>query len=59
MWLELPDTVLPAMLAFAGGLGGEGAETFAQILLKDPLLEGNPGIITQVSYLFCKDFFFF
>ncbi|NXD86677.1 TMCO4 protein, partial [Halcyon senegalensis] len=46
-WLDLPDAVLPAMTAFAGGLGGEGTETFAQILLKDPLLEGNPAVITQ------------
>uniref|UniRef100_A0A8C0J2X1 Transmembrane and coiled-coil domains 4 n=1 Tax=Chelonoidis abingdonii TaxID=106734 RepID=A0A8C0J2X1_CHEAB len=48
-WLELSDAVLPAMTAFTSGLGGEGAETFAQILLKDPVLVNNPVIITQVS----------
>ncbi|XP_054857556.1 transmembrane and coiled-coil domain-containing protein 4 [Eublepharis macularius] len=46
-WLDLSEGVLPAMLAFAGGLGGEGTDTFAQILLKEPLLEENPKIITQ------------
>ncbi|CAM4669306.1 unnamed protein product [Lepidochelys olivacea] len=46
-WLELSDAVLPAMTAFTSGLGGEGAETFAQILLKDPVLSNNPVIITQ------------
>ncbi|XP_032635434.1 transmembrane and coiled-coil domain-containing protein 4 isoform X2 [Chelonoidis abingdonii] len=46
-WLELSDAVLPAMTAFTSGLGGEGAETFAQILLKDPVLVNNPVIITQ------------
>uniref|UniRef100_A0A8C8S9F7 Transmembrane and coiled-coil domains 4 n=1 Tax=Pelusios castaneus TaxID=367368 RepID=A0A8C8S9F7_9SAUR len=46
-WLELSDAVLPAMTAFTNGLGGEGTETFAQILLKDPVLENNPVIITQ------------
>ncbi|NWT06401.1 TMCO4 protein, partial [Mionectes macconnelli] len=47
-WLDLPDAVLPAMTAFAGGLGGEGTETFTEILLKDPILEENPAVITQV-----------
>ncbi|NXM01364.1 TMCO4 protein, partial [Tyrannus savana] len=46
-WLDLPVTVLPAMTAFAGGLGGEGTETFTEILLKDPILEENPAIIIQ------------
>ncbi|XP_050787285.1 transmembrane and coiled-coil domain-containing protein 4 isoform X1 [Gopherus flavomarginatus] len=46
-WLELSDAVLPAMTAFTSGLGGEGAETFVQILLKDPVLANNPVIITQ------------
>ncbi|NXK42037.1 TMCO4 protein, partial [Piprites chloris] len=46
-WLDLPDTVLPAMTAFAGGLGGEGTKTFTEILLKDPILEENPTVITQ------------
>uniref|UniRef100_A0A8C3UZF6 Transmembrane and coiled-coil domains 4 n=1 Tax=Catharus ustulatus TaxID=91951 RepID=A0A8C3UZF6_CATUS len=48
-WLDLPDAVLPAMTAFADGLGGEGAETFTEILLKDPILKENPLLITQVS----------
>ncbi|NXC74576.1 TMCO4 protein, partial [Anhinga anhinga] len=46
-WLDLPEAVLPAMTAFASGLGGEGTETFAQILLKDPILKENPVVITQ------------
>uniref|UniRef100_A0A8C5TYE9 Transmembrane and coiled-coil domains 4 n=1 Tax=Malurus cyaneus samueli TaxID=2593467 RepID=A0A8C5TYE9_9PASS len=49
-WLDLPDAVLPAMTAFAGGLGGEGTETFTEILLKDPILKDNPLLITQVGY---------
>lgn len=48
-WLDLPDSVLPAMTAFADGLGGEGTETFTEILLKDPILKENPLLITQVS----------
>ncbi|XP_062449308.1 transmembrane and coiled-coil domain-containing protein 4 [Rhea pennata] len=52
-WLDLPDAVLPAMTAFASGLGGEGTETFAQILLKDPILENNPVVITQDLVSFC------
>ncbi|NXX96351.1 TMCO4 protein, partial [Centropus bengalensis] len=48
-WLDLPEAVLPAMTAFASGLGGEGTETFAQILLKDPVLKENTVAITQVS----------
>lgn len=48
-WLDLPDAVLPAMTAFASGLGGEGTETFAQLLLKDPAVKDNPVVITQVS----------
>lgn len=48
-WLELPEAVLPAMMAFARGLGGEGTETFTQILLKDPALKNDAGPITQVS----------
>uniref|UniRef100_A0A8B9Z6X9 Transmembrane and coiled-coil domains 4 n=1 Tax=Buteo japonicus TaxID=224669 RepID=A0A8B9Z6X9_9AVES len=48
-WLDLPDAVLPAMTAFASGLGGEGTETFAQILLKNPILKENPVVVTQVS----------
>nr|XP_028597436.1 transmembrane and coiled-coil domain-containing protein 4 isoform X2 [Podarcis muralis] len=46
-WLQLSDAVLPAMLAFVGGLGGEGTETFAQIVLKEPLMKDDPSIITQ------------
>ncbi|NXU56137.1 TMCO4 protein, partial [Turnix velox] len=46
-WLGLPDAVLPAMTAFASGLGGEGTETFAQILLKDPIVKEKPLVITQ------------
>ncbi|XP_004637713.1 transmembrane and coiled-coil domain-containing protein 4 [Octodon degus] len=46
-WLELSEAVLPTMTAFASGLGGEGTDTFAQILLKDPILKGDPSLITQ------------
>ncbi|XP_074017581.1 transmembrane and coiled-coil domain-containing protein 4 [Numenius arquata] len=46
-WLDLPDAVLPAMRAFASGLGGEGTETFTEILLKDPVVKENPVVITQ------------
>lgn len=47
-WLELSEAVLPTMTAFASGLGGEGADMFAQILLKDPILKDNPLVIIQV-----------
>ena len=47
-WLKLSEAVLPTMTAFASGLGGEGADMFAQILLKDPILEDSPLLITQV-----------
>ncbi|XP_062961209.1 transmembrane and coiled-coil domain-containing protein 4 isoform X2 [Cynocephalus volans] len=46
-WLELSEAVLPTMTAFASGLGGEGTDVFAQILLKDPILKGDPSMITQ------------
>nr|XP_008517354.1 PREDICTED: transmembrane and coiled-coil domain-containing protein 4 [Equus przewalskii]XP_008517355.1 PREDICTED: transmembrane and coiled-coil domain-containing protein 4 [Equus przewalskii] len=46
-WLELSEAVLPTMTAFANGLGGEGADMFAQILLKDPILKDNPLVIIQ------------
>ncbi|XP_039767986.1 transmembrane and coiled-coil domain-containing protein 4 isoform X2 [Ornithorhynchus anatinus] len=46
-WLQLSDAVLPAMMAFASGLGGEGGETFAQMLLKDPILQDDSLIIIQ------------
>ncbi|KAM5270174.1 transmembrane and coiled-coil domain-containing protein 4 isoform 2-T2 [Hipposideros larvatus] len=46
-WLGLSEAVLPTMTAFASGLGGEGADMFAQLLLKDPILKDNPLVITQ------------
>ncbi|XP_030875044.1 transmembrane and coiled-coil domain-containing protein 4-like [Leptonychotes weddellii] len=46
-WLELPKAVLPTMTAFANGLGGEGADVFAPILLKDPILKDDPLVIIQ------------
>ncbi|XP_043854129.1 transmembrane and coiled-coil domain-containing protein 4 [Dromiciops gliroides] len=46
-WLELPETVLPSMAAFADGLGGEEEVTFAEILLKDPVVKNDPLVITQ------------
>lgn len=46
-WLELSEAVLPTMTAFASGLGGEGADTFAQILMKDPILKDDPLVIIQ------------
>lgn len=50
-WLELPEAVLPTMTAFANGLGGEGADMFAPILLKDPILKDDPLVIVQVRPL--------
>ncbi|XP_042544663.1 transmembrane and coiled-coil domain-containing protein 4 [Dipodomys spectabilis] len=46
-WLELSEAVLPTMTAFASGLGGEGADMFAETLSKDPALKGDPSMITQ------------
>ncbi|XP_051027536.1 transmembrane and coiled-coil domain-containing protein 4 [Acomys russatus] len=46
-WLHLSETVLPTMKAFASGLGGEEPDIFAQTLLKDPILKGDPSAITQ------------
>ncbi|XP_047581648.1 transmembrane and coiled-coil domain-containing protein 4 [Lutra lutra] len=46
-WLELPEAVLPTMAAFANGLGGEGTDVFAPILLKDPILKDDPLVIVQ------------
>ncbi|XP_045715503.1 transmembrane and coiled-coil domain-containing protein 4 isoform X1 [Phyllostomus hastatus] len=46
-WLELSEAVLPTMNAFASGVGGEGADMFAQILMKDPILKEDPLVITQ------------
>lgn len=46
-WLQLSESVLPVMEAFANGLGGEGAITFADLLLKEPALKDNQILITQ------------
>lgn len=46
-WLDLSEAVLPTMTAFASGLGGEGADVFAEVLLKDPVLKDDPLVITQ------------
>ncbi|XP_053777776.1 transmembrane and coiled-coil domain-containing protein 4 isoform X2 [Desmodus rotundus] len=46
-WLELSEAVLPTMNAFASGVGGEGADVFAQILMKDPILKEDPLVISQ------------
>ncbi|KAM9737079.1 transmembrane and coiled-coil domain-containing protein 4 isoform 1-T4 [Dama dama] len=46
-WLDLSEAVLPTMTAFASGLGGEGADVFAQVLLKDPVLKDDPLVVTQ------------
>ncbi|KAL1776366.1 transmembrane and coiled-coil domain-containing protein 4 isoform X1 [Sigmodon hispidus] len=46
-WLHLSEAVLPTMTAFASGLGGEGADIFAETLLKDPILKGDPSAVTQ------------
>lgn len=50
-WLDLSEAVLPTMTAFASGLGGEGADVFAEVLLKDPVLKDDPLVITQVHPL--------
>lgn len=49
-WLHLSEAVLPTMTAFASGLGGEEADIFAQTLLKDPILKGDPSAVTQVRW---------
>uniref|UniRef100_UPI00398EF40C transmembrane and coiled-coil domain-containing protein 4 isoform X1 n=2 Tax=Pristiophorus japonicus TaxID=55135 RepID=UPI00398EF40C len=46
-WLQLSESVLPVMEAFANGLGGEGADTFADLLLKESALKDSPILITQ------------
>ncbi|XP_060707982.1 transmembrane and coiled-coil domain-containing protein 4 isoform X1 [Hemiscyllium ocellatum] len=46
-WLQLSESVLPVMEAFANGMGVEGTDTFADLLLKEQVLEGNPILITQ------------
>ncbi|KAJ1142269.1 hypothetical protein NDU88_008596 [Pleurodeles waltl] len=47
MWLALSDSVLPAMEAFASGLGGEGTDTFTKMLLEESAMKVNPALITQ------------
>ena len=44
-WLDLSEAVLPTMTAFASGLGGEGADVFAEVLLKDPILKDDPLVV--------------
>ncbi|XP_018428146.1 PREDICTED: transmembrane and coiled-coil domain-containing protein 4 [Nanorana parkeri] len=46
-WLDLSPTVIPAMEAFASGLGGEGTDTFTKVLLEDSVMKEKPTIITQ------------
>ncbi|XP_078414173.1 transmembrane and coiled-coil domain-containing protein 4 isoform X1 [Cetorhinus maximus] len=46
-WLQFSESVLPVMEAFANGMGGEGADTFADLLLKEPALKDSPILITQ------------
>lgn len=46
-WLHLSESVLPTIMAFASGLGGEGADIFAQTLLQDPILRDNPSAVSQ------------
>ncbi|KAM8927882.1 transmembrane and coiled-coil domain-containing protein 4 [Pelodytes ibericus] len=52
-WLDLPTSVLPAMMAFAGGLAGEGTETFTKLLTEDSALKTDPSLITQDLVSFC------
>ncbi|XP_072011268.1 transmembrane and coiled-coil domain-containing protein 4 [Engystomops pustulosus] len=52
-WLDLCPSVIPAMEAFASGLGGEGTDTFTKVLLEDSDLKTNPTIITQDLVSFC------
>ncbi|CAH2318373.1 transmembrane and coiled-coil domain-containing 4 [Pelobates cultripes] len=52
-WLDLSVSVVPAMVAFASGFGGEGTETFTQVLMGDSVLKTNPAIITQDLVSFC------
>jgi hypothetical protein len=40
-------------MAFASGLGGEGADIFAQTLLQDPILRDNPSAVSQVRQPLC------
>lgn len=46
-WLDLSETVLPTLTAFASGLGGEDTDSFTQVLLKDPVVEKDPVVLTQ------------
>ncbi|CAJ0963122.1 unnamed protein product, partial [Ranitomeya imitator] len=41
-WLDLSPSVIPAMEAFASGLGGEGTDTFTHVLLEDSVLRTKP-----------------
>ncbi|XP_069596797.1 transmembrane and coiled-coil domain-containing protein 4 [Ranitomeya imitator] len=52
-WLDLSPSVIPAMEAFASGLGGEGTDTFTYVLLEDSVLRTNPTVITQDLVSFC------
>ncbi|KAM4014938.1 transmembrane and coiled-coil domain-containing protein 4 isoform 1-T1 [Anomaloglossus baeobatrachus] len=52
-WLDLSPSVIPAMEAFASGLGGEGTDTFTHVLLQDSVMRSNPAIITQDLVSFC------
>ncbi|CAN2388022.1 transmembrane and coiled-coil [Pristimantis euphronides] len=52
-WLDLCPSVIPAMEAFASGLGGEGTDTFTNVLLEDSVISTNPTIITQDLVSFC------
>ncbi|XP_073511661.1 transmembrane and coiled-coil domain-containing protein 4 [Phyllobates terribilis] len=52
-WLDLSPSVVPAMEAFANGLGGEGTDTFTHVLLEDSVLRTNPTMITQDLVSFC------
>ncbi|XP_056398775.1 transmembrane and coiled-coil domain-containing protein 4 [Hyla sarda] len=52
-WLDLCSSVIPAMEAFASGLGGEGTDTFTRLLLEDSVMKANPTIITQDLVSFC------
>uniref|UniRef100_A0A8C5Q648 Transmembrane and coiled-coil domains 4 n=1 Tax=Leptobrachium leishanense TaxID=445787 RepID=A0A8C5Q648_9ANUR len=52
-WLDLSTSVLPAMVAFSSGLGGEGTETFTKMLMEDSVLKSNPAVITQDLVSFC------
>ncbi|XP_075696588.1 transmembrane and coiled-coil domain-containing protein 4 isoform X2 [Rhinoderma darwinii] len=52
-WLDLSPSVIPAMEAFASGLGGEGTDTFTHVLLEDSVMKTNPTVITQDLVSFC------